>query len=270
MDLDASTPKEATADLPLKLTGKTGAVVADLYAATSKTKTFDKVVKELESFTAAVQSGGLVVDRFFSSGNYSDQECKKVVELLTTTKEPLTSFKDIKDADVKDIIVDNEGNLEAWRSARKAVGAIGLSDATKAALGECLAAAPVPACFAHAVPLRLHCAHSIPMPFPPADKLASQAALHLVKKAAVKAAELRNVTSKTVEAVVTSAIPLSKAQQEAVSKLLPTYAPSGQGVSVAFTVDPAVLGGLSIAIKNSIIDLSSASRLMELVATQKQ
>ncbi len=135
-ELDASTPKEAVAELPVKLTGKTGAVVTDLYAAGLKNKNFDKIVKELETLSNALSSSGLVVDRFFSSGNYSDQECKKVVELLTTTKEPLTSFKDIKDADVKDIIVDNEGNLDAWRNARKAVSAIGLSDATKAALGE--------------------------------------------------------------------------------------------------------------------------------------
>ena len=49
-----------------------------------------------------------------------------VVETLASTKEPLTSFEGIQDQNVKELIIDNEGNLETWRGARKAVTAIGM------------------------------------------------------------------------------------------------------------------------------------------------
>lgn len=215
--------------LPIKVSGRVGELVAELYEAGTKGKNFDKLVKELEAFVAAVQSGGLVVDRFFSTANYSPEECKKVLETLLTTKESLASFKDIKDAEVKEVLVDNEGNLDAWRNVRKAVQAIGLSDTTKALL----------------------------------EKLAAEAHLNRAKKVAAVAAELRAVAAKTVDAVVTSAVALSKAQQEAVSKALPAYAPSGQSVTISYAVDPAVLGGLLITIGNTTVDLTAVSKLAE-------
>lgn len=98
--------------------------------------------------------------------------------------------------------------------------------------------------------------------------LASEAHLERLKKIAAYAAELRAVTSKTLDAVVTSAVPLSKAQQEAVSKALPTYA-SGQTVATTFTVDPAIVGGLTVTLKNATIDLSVNSRLVEVVAAHQ-
>jgi hypothetical protein len=49
-----------------------------------------------------------------------------VVETLLTTKEPLSSFEGISNQDVKELLVDNEGNLGAWLGARKAVAALGL------------------------------------------------------------------------------------------------------------------------------------------------
>lgn len=140
LEIDASAPASATSELGIKLTGRSGALVEGLYAATAKTKgAFDGAVKQLEGFVGAVRGAGLVVDRFFSTSNYSPEECKMVIDLLTTTKEPLTTFDGIKNADVRELIVDNEGNLETWRAARKAVAALNLSEDVKGVLGECMA-----------------------------------------------------------------------------------------------------------------------------------
>lgn len=99
--------------------------------------------------------------------------------------------------------------------------------------------------------------------------MAGDGRLDLIKRMAVKAAELRGVTSKVVDVTVTSAVALSKDQQGAVSKALPGYAPAGMSLNVAFTVDPAVLGGLLVSIQNQIVDLSASSRLVEVVAATR-
>ena len=216
----------------LQVAGRIGEHLAELYSAGQKGKNFDKLVKDLEGVTAAIKSGGLVVERFFSTANYSPVECKKVVELLLTAKEPLTAFKDIKDEDVREILVDNEANLAAWLAARKAIAAIGLSDPVKALL----------------------------------EKLAGEGRLERVKKLAAYAAELKNVTLKTTDAIVTSAVPLSKAQQEAIAKALPTYVPAGMSVNPIFSVDAAIIGGLTITMRNVSIDLSANSRMVEVVS----
>lgn len=141
LDMDAAAPAAATSELGVKLTGRSGALVEGLYAATVKSKgAFDASVKQLEGFVNAVRGAGLVVDRFFTTSNYSPEECKLVVDLLITSKEPLTSFDGIKNADVRELIVDNEGNLETWRAARKAVAALNLSEDVKGVLGACAGA----------------------------------------------------------------------------------------------------------------------------------
>jgi len=227
--------KASSLPASVRVSGRTGELLGELYTAGTAGKNFDKIVKDLEAFTGAVKSSGLVVERFFSSANYSPAECAKVVELLLTAKEPLTSFKDIKDAEVREVLVDNEGNMDAWRGARKAVAALNLSEPVKALL----------------------------------DTLAKDGHLERVKKLAGYASELASVSSKTVNAVVTSAVPLTKAQQDAVVKALPTYAkdfPAGTNVVPVFAVDTAVVGGLTVTIKNTSIDLSANSRLVEVVA----
>jgi len=60
-----------------------------------------------------------------------------VVDMLLTNKEPLTSFETIKSADVKDLLVDNASNMDTWRSARKAMQALNLSEEVKSAVREC-------------------------------------------------------------------------------------------------------------------------------------
>ena len=80
--------------------------------------------------------------------------------------------------------------------------------------------------------------------------------------------ELRSATSRIIDVDVRSAVTLTKDQQEAVSKALPKYVEAGQSLNVAFTVDPAVLGGLLVTMKNQTIDLSATSRLVEVIAAQ--
>jgi F0F1-type ATP synthase delta subunit len=227
----------ATAGAPAglaKLGGRSGEITRELFAAGAKGKNFDKIVKDLDAFVGVVQKAGLVVDRFFTSSNYSPSECKKVADLLLTTKEPLSSFAGIKDAETREVIVDNEGNVPAWLAARKAVAALGLSDAVVAAI----------------------------------NTMAAEGNLSRVKLVAHKAADVRAMTSKSLDVVVSSAVPLSKAQQDAVAKALPAYAPAGQALSPTYVVDPAVMGGLLVSFKNLSIDLTSSSRLVEVVSAQ--
>ena len=167
----------------------------ELFAAGARTKSFDKIVKDLEGFVQVVEKAGMVVDRFFTTPNYSEAECRKVADLLLTSKEPLASFASIKDAEVKDVIVDNEANVATWLAARKAVAALQLSEPVTAAI----------------------------------TKLAAEGNLLRVKLVARKAAEVRATTAKSVDVVVSSAVALSKAQQEAVAKTLPKYVTAGEG-----------------------------------------
>ena len=153
-----------------------------------------------------------------------------VMDLLLSDKEPLKSFDSIKSVEVREMIVDNEGNMDTWRDARKGIAALALTPDVRAAL----------------------------------ESLASAARLDLVKKLATKSATLRAVASHTLDAEVRSAVPLSKDQQAAITKVLPQYVPGGQSVNVSFAVDSAVLGGLLVTIANTTVDLSSTSKLVEL------
>lgn len=102
-----------------------------------------------------------------------------------------------------------------------------------------------------------------------AGSLAEAGRLDLIKRVAEKAVDVRNVTAKSADAVVTSAVPLTKEQQAAISKALPNYTPAGSNLNTIFTVDPAVLGGLLISIKNQTIDLSATSRLVDVIAASR-
>lgn len=236
MDMDATTAVAEKMPIPMKLTGRSGEIVRGLYEGVVKSgdkdgKKLERIAKELAALMRTIESTGLVIHRFFTSSNYSNKECKLVVETLLTTKEPLTSFDSIKNADVKDLLVDNEGNLDLWRNTRKAITALGLLPEVAGVL----------------------------------ETLGNEGRLELLTHVAQKAHDLRAVTIRVLDAEVKSAVPLSKEQQDAVTKALPKYAEAGQTLNVAFSVDPAVLGGLLVTMKNQTIDLSSTSRLVEVI-----
>ena len=125
--------------------------------------------------------------------------------------------------------------LAAWRAARKAVGALSLSPEVKSVL----------------------------------TALAAAGRLDLAKAVASKAVLLKSVTSKTLDAEVRSAVPLSKEQQAAVAKALPQYAAPGQTIDTKFVVDSAVLGGLLVTMKNTTIDLTVTSKLVDVMAASR-
>jgi hypothetical protein len=201
-----------------------------------------------------------------------------VVETLLTTKEPLSSFEGISNQDVKELLVDNEGNLGAWLGARKAVAALGLLPEVAGVLSKSgyrsevgdSSRAHFPLLCCAQTPWRLRaglislsrCAGNAFL----CVKRCSQTSSCVFSQVALKANELRAVTSRILDAEVKSAVPLSKEQQDAVTKALPKYAEAGQSLNVTFSVDSAVLGGLLVTMKNQTIDLSATSRLVEVVS----
>ena len=70
-----------------------------------------------------------------------------------------------------------------------------------------------------------------------------------------------------VEATITSAEPLTKAQGAAVSEAMASQFPKGARVVLKTTVDPSILGGLQIQIGDKFLDLSVASRIDEVGRT---
>ncbi|ETN70087.1 hypothetical protein RB195_005474 [Necator americanus] len=66
---------------------------------------------------------------------------------------------------------------------------------------------------------------------------------------------------------VTSAEPLSKSHESALSDALHKMAKSGQKLNVTYTVKPAIMGGLVVTIGDKYVDLSIASRIKKLKET---
>ena len=264
-----------------------------LFLATGRdAKKFEALVKQLDGFVAAVDAAGLVVSRFFATTNYSEEECGQVLDLLLTSKEPLTAFADIKDSDVRDIFVDNEGNMDGQCAGGECCGC-GWRLGQWEVFGEG-PLAPTPTRTPHGG-ARLGARNKRPLPptalppltHPPAWRsarkavaalsltpevktvltdLAAAGRLDLAKTVAFKAAQLKAVISKTLDAEVRSAVALTKEQQAAVAKALPQYTTPGQTIDTKFVVDPAVLGGLLVTMKNTTIDLTVTTKLVEVMA----
>mmetsp|Transcript_14126 Transcript_14126/g.42722 ORF Transcript_14126/g.42722 Transcript_14126/m.42722 type:complete len:205 (-) Transcript_14126:277-891(-) len=66
---------------------------------------------------------------------------------------------------------------------------------------------------------------------------------------------------KEVDAVITSAEPLTNAQTRAVSDALAPHLNAGEKVSLSTKIDPSILGGLTIQIGDKFLDLSAASKI---------
>lgn len=77
----------------------------------------------------------------------------------------------------------------------------------------------------------------------------------------LEVSELAARRRKMLLAVVTAAVPLTKAQQERLEDMLRRA--YGRSVHVNLTVDPAVVGGLRIQVGDEIVDGTMLSRLQE-------
>ena len=77
LELDATASPSATSALPIKLTGRSGELVEALWvkAGARSGPRFDAATTALEGLVTAIAGAGLVVDRFFSTANYSAAEC---------------------------------------------------------------------------------------------------------------------------------------------------------------------------------------------------
>lgn len=67
-----------------------------------------------------------------------------------------------------------------------------------------------------------------------------------------------------VQAVVTSATPLSKKKQAEVAAKLKTMVESGRKISMSTVVDPSILGGLIVSVGDKIQDLSVRGAISKL------
>jgi ATP synthase F1 delta subunit len=225
---------KVSAPLPVKLpAGRASEVVAALWteAKAGKAPAFDKTVGELGKFVAAVEAAGANVDRMFSSSHYSADECGTAVALLLgTAPAPSAAAYASLDASVQDVI-DDPAAVAQWLSARAAIADMKLSATTQGVL----------------------------------TQLAREANLARVKRVAARGAAVVAAQSKSAAVTVTSAVALTKAQQDAVAKALPKYVPGdAKDIKASFVVDASVLGGLTVAFGNSVVDLSAISRLTDL------
>lgn len=91
--------------------------------------------------------------------------------------------------------------------------------------------------------------------------LAGNARLTELDKIASNYAELMKAKRGQVEATITSAEPLTKAQTEAVTKAMKTQVGEGKEVMLNTKVDPSIIGGLQVQIGDQFLDLSVASRI---------
>jgi len=230
LEMDNAEKGKATplAPLPAKVSGIAGGLAAELYRSAVGAGNFSDVVYDLFALNKVVEESPDVITRFFKHNNYSEVECALAVDLLTTGK--YANHNAIPTQDQRETIVGAPENFQSWADAKKAIDALELEDVTKAFIG----------------------------------KLAKLARLDLLKSVASTCADLQAAASKTVPVVVSSAVALSPAQKERISKLLPKYAGT-QAINVEFEVDPSTLGGLMITLENRSIDLSASSKLMEVV-----
>jgi len=66
-----------------------------------------------------------------------------------------------------------------------------------------------------------------------------------------------------VDAVITSAAPLTKAQQDSITAALKAQAGKGKNVSLSTVVNPDILGGIQVSIGDQFLDLSASSKINE-------
>jgi F-type H+-transporting ATPase subunit O len=93
------------------------------------------------------------------------------------------------------------------------------------------------------------------------DALAGNARLAETSKVVGAYADLMKAKRGEVDAVITSAEPLSKADADQVVKALKTKVGAGKNVVLTMNVNPDILGGLQVQIGDQFVDLSAQSRI---------
>jgi len=97
--------------------------------------------------------------------------------------------------------------------------------------------------------------------------LAGNARLPLTSKIVDTYGKLMNAKRGEVEATITSADPLTKAQLDAVTQAMKTQVAKGKKVVLSTQVDPTILGGLQIQIGDKFLDLSVGKKIDEISRT---
>src|SRR5512136_2915592 len=95
-----------------------------------------------------------------------------------------------------------------------------------------------------------------------AQLLVARNRLHLVRSLAVEYKRLMNAYGGMELAEVTTAVPISAQEGEAVGKGLTVL--SGKRVTLELSVDPEILGGFVARLGDKLIDASARTRLQEL------
>lgn len=93
------------------------------------------------------------------------------------------------------------------------------------------------------------------------ETLAANARLAEVEKVIDAYATLMKAHRKEVDAVITSATALTKAQESAISNALKQHLEEGNKVVVKTRVDPSLLGGITVQVGDKFMDLSARSKI---------
>lgn len=92
--------------------------------------------------------------------------------------------------------------------------------------------------------------------------MAQEGDLGLIDDVASRLVQVSSGKVEALKAEITSAVTLTEAEKEKLRQHL--VAEHGEGLSIAFDVDPSLLGGLRVRVGDRLIDNSVASRLATL------
>ena len=92
--------------------------------------------------------------------------------------------------------------------------------------------------------------------------LAKRGRFEILPAVAAEFTRLLNRRNGVVEAVITSAAPLTAAETDAISARVATM--TGSGVSLRTEIDPALIGGLTVKVGDQLLDASVRGRLERL------
>ncbi len=104
-ELDAADAAKAkpVAPLPVKVSGISGDLVADLYRTRTSADNFAAIIGDLIGLTETLDSAPVLISRFFKHNNYSPEECDLVVKLLTT--DAFKTYESVSNQDLREIII---------------------------------------------------------------------------------------------------------------------------------------------------------------------